>query len=373
MLASATTVERILDSPEVASLIRNIEGARWTGRKGYAVRALVGACLVKALYAIPTWSKTASLIAEHEALREALCGSPSVYALYRFKDKLMNERETQLYECINCVLASLKEQHPGFGTNIAIDASDIPAYANGQRFVSKNGPERKRFSDPDASWGHRSAVSTRKGGGFYGYRLHMAVDTGTELPVGWFVATAKLNETPAVPRLIYEMEQHEIKPSTAAMDLAYDNDTIYNAFDEIGCVPVVPLKEVGFVKKGKHLSEKFCKHGWLTFAGADYKNKRTKWRCPTGECKIKNTWIKGSRYHPLIPHETARWKKLRCGRASVEREFGRLKHQYGLTPLRVRGIERVRLHADLTILGVLAAALDSARQKAKAPPLPLAA
>jgi hypothetical protein len=44
-------------------------------------------------------------------------------------------------------------QLPEYGRNIAIDGSDMPAYANGQRFVSKNGPERERFSDPDASWG----------------------------------------------------------------------------------------------------------------------------------------------------------------------------------------------------------------------------
>jgi hypothetical protein len=45
----------------------------------------------------------------------------------------------------------------------------------------------------------------------------------------------------------------------------------------------------------------------------------------------------------------------------VEREFGRLKHHYGLAILRVRGIERVRLHADLTILGRLALELARAR------------
>jgi hypothetical protein len=54
------------------------------------------------------------------------------------------------------------------GRDLAIDASDLPAFANGQGYVSKGGRERERFSDPDASWGHRSAVSTRKGGGFYG-------------------------------------------------------------------------------------------------------------------------------------------------------------------------------------------------------------
>jgi hypothetical protein len=33
---------------------------------------------------------------------------------------------------------------------------------------------------------------------------------------------------------------------------------------------------------------------------------------------------------------------------------GRLKHEWALAPLRVRGIERVKLHADLTILAKLA-------------------
>ena len=47
--------------------------------------------------------------------------------------------------------AALREHHPGKGANVAIDGSDLPAYANGQRFLSKNGPERERYSDPDAS------------------------------------------------------------------------------------------------------------------------------------------------------------------------------------------------------------------------------
>jgi hypothetical protein len=41
-------------------------------------------------------------------------------------------------------------------------------------------------------------------------------------------------------------------------------------------------------------------------------------------------------------------------------EFGRLKHEWALLPLRVRGIERVRLHADLTILAKLSCVLARA-------------
>ena len=59
--------------------------------------------------------------------------------------------------------------------------------------------------------------------------------------------------------------------------------------------------------------------------------------------------------------QTKRWEDLYRRRASVEREFGRLKHDYALTPLRVRGLDRVQLHTDLTILAALSAALARAR------------
>ena len=54
---------------------------------------------------------------------------------------------------------------------------------------------------------------------------------------------------------------------------------------------------------------------------------------------------------------TDRWKSLYHQRGGVEREFGRLKHEWGMLPLRVRRLPRVRLHVDLTILAQLASAL----------------
>jgi len=70
--------------------------------------------------------------------------------------------------------------------------------------------------------------------------------------------------------------------------------------------------------------------------------------------------------NPRIPRCTQRFRDLYLGRAAVEREFGRLKHDYGLSPLRVRGLERVALHADLTMLARLAQALSRARAVARA-------
>src|SRR3954447_13202838 len=114
-----------------------------------------------------------------------------------------------LAACIHRVTASLRAQVPELGRNIAIDGSDIPAFANGQRFVSKHGPERDHFSDPDASWGHRSAVSTRKGGGFYGYKVHAAVCAITGLPLTWTVETASAAETNFALSLIDAMQSRD--------------------------------------------------------------------------------------------------------------------------------------------------------------------
>ena len=103
------------------------------------------------------------------------------------------------------------------------------------------------------------------------------------------------------------------------MDEGYDNNRVMDEARERGCVPIVALR------KGRPIP--------LT----------------------------------TIPYGSPEWKRLYRGRSAVEREFGRLKNEYALTPLRTRGIERVRIHASLVMLARLGQAL--ARLRA----LPLAA
>jgi hypothetical protein len=57
---------------------------------------------------------------------------------------------------------------------------------------------------------------------------------------------------------------------------------------------------------------------------------------------------------------SARARPWRCAPPSLEREFGRIKNEWGGLPLRVRRLPRVRLHVDLTILAQLADAVTRA-------------
>ncbi|MGN6867991.1 MAG: transposase [Solirubrobacteraceae bacterium] len=362
--AAVDQLQQILDSPEVARLVKTLEYVRWTGRPGYPVRAMVGMCLVKSLYALPTWSRTVRLAAEHPGIQAILGCTPSQWACYRFARQLRERDDWALTQCLQDVLAGLRERFPTLGRDIAIDGSDLPAYANGH--MPEEGEVHKP-SDPTASWGHRSAVSTRAKGGFYGYKLHAAVDIGTDLPLAWTVATAKDFEAHHAIPLIDRLKAQGFTPQVAVMDKGYDGGPVHAWCMNRGVAPIIPLKETGPVKRGAG-EPPHCAHGEWTFAGADYKRQATKWRCPTGECQPGSMWRKASRLHPLIPRETKRYTDLYRKRGAVERQFGRLKHEWALLPLRVRGIGQVQLHADLTILACLASRLAAERTA-----LPLAA
>ena len=100
---------------------------------------------------------------------------------------------------------------------------------------------------------------------------------------------------------------------TVAMDRGYDNNRVNDECHARGVAAVIPLR------KGRIQPETPIKRG------------------------------------------TPQWSDLYRRRTSVEGEFGRLKHEYGLAFLRVRGIERVRLHAELIMLARLATALRRVR------------
>ena len=145
-----------------------------------------------------------------------------------------------------------------------------------------------------------------------------------------------------------------------ALDKGYDPNPVYDACASAGAVPIIPLSETTAVKRGEHRAPT-CEHGVWTFAGADFKRGRAKWRCPTGECKPGSVWRQGV---PSASADPAREQAVRRPLPRTRRRRARvrpLKNEAGLAPLRVRGLDKVALHADLCILATLASALARAR------------
>jgi hypothetical protein len=238
------------------------------------------------------------------------------------------------------------------------------------RTVSGSYPRTARSGSATAILTPRGATAplsrrAKAAGWFYGYKVHAAVCAVTGLPVAWTVETAKDAETTFALGLIDAARERGFKVRNAIADKGYDNSPFHDGCMDRGIFPITPLRQTPAVVRGDH-KPRCCEHGEWTFAGADFKRKATKWRCPTGECKPASRWVKADRLHPLIPRETERSRKLYRSRGAVEREFGRLKHEWSLLPLRVRGLERVKLHVDLTILAKLACRLAYERAVALA-------
>jgi Transposase domain (DUF772) len=111
----AAHVGALLDSPEIAGLIADLQQTRWTGRPGYPLRAMVGLALVKSVYALPTWTRAVNLVRDYAALRDALGAAPSDDAAYRFTKKL-REHNATLTCRIEQVLTALHAAKPEMGS-----------------------------------------------------------------------------------------------------------------------------------------------------------------------------------------------------------------------------------------------------------------
>lgn len=296
----AGSVKAALGRQEVKSLARSLQAQ--TGRPGYGPRALIGVCIVKHLYCLTTWTRTTALIEEHNKLCDAIGTAPSKHAVYRFTKKLSTSLSL-LNACLKKMLLSLKDRFPDMGRSVAIDSTDIPAYANGQRLKYSGGEERVFWSDPDAAWGHRSAVSTRGAGGFYGYKLHLAVCAETSIPLAWVTKPANCSDMSCVGFLLDTMIDN---PVSAIMDKGYDFRETHEVCLDNGTHPIIAQKS----RSGTEDYKRFY-------------------------CRKK-------------------FRDIYRNRSTVESEFGRLKCHYALSELKSRGLSRVSIHVDLSILSRIA-------------------
>ena len=186
----------------------------------------------------------------------------------------------------------------------------------------------------------------------------------TDLPIAWTVRTARTHESSVVSDLLTTIKTRGFVPETAALDKGYDVKPVYDACEQSSWVAAdhpAPSRPLPSSSGAQHLSPDV--RAWhLDVRRSRLPAQADEMALPYRRMLAQEPLAEGqSRLHPLVPRETPRWRSLYRARAAVEREFGRLKHDYGLAPLRARGIERVALHADLVMLARLSQALARAR------------
>jgi len=373
----------VLQALPAEPLLHVLEAQHTQGRGGYAPRVL-WACLVAGIvYHIPTIAELRRHLEANPHLR-LVCGlgsaqAPSAATFTRFLQRLVRAHE-YVDQLFTTLVQALAVYLPDLGQSVAVDSTDLHAWARG----------RSSAADPDASWSAKGSKGPHKDKGakywWFGYKLHLAVDTRHELPLAFTVTTAKAADTKELLPLLGQQRVRlpQAHPQVVLADAGYDSAANCQGIVARGAVPVIPLNLGGEQAppgvtnaQGTPLGPK---GEALVYWGRD--GGVTKWRCPAALGKQacdRYTGAKGTRCslspyglvlklplaqdwrrHTPLPRETKKWRRLYRRRTAVERVIGRLKGHLLLDALRVRGLPKVRVRLTLSLVVMLAAALSMA-------------
>ena len=221
-----------------------------------------------------------------------LCGMdrvPSEVAFSRFKNHRLAPHQEEIDQIIATVVedcaaktedlresGAIPADAPALCEILAVDATDIPAYAN---------PRRETPADPDAAWGYRTPKnkSPRSGSGkddrFFGYDADVIIDAHYGLPLYVNVRPANLNEGPRLKAdLDAALELHPwLKPRYLTADKAYHAGYNFRHLVDLGIIPVIAIPKPPKDKKtGKRLYEGlYSRRACPSASGA---RKWTSWR-----------------------------------------------------------------------------------------------
>lgn len=300
--------------------------------------------------------------------------APSIATLSRVFTELTNKGlAKRLFEDL---VTRCKQEGIIDGSHVAMDSAAIHAY-------EKKQPKRKSELTGNANWGAKFDSFGNKVK-WFGYKLHLAVDTASELPLALSVTPAHVNDGDLAPALM-EQVAADAKVKFFVFDAGYDQLKNYEAARKLKAQAIIPMnlrneKEppAGITSNGTPC----CSMGFaMTYRGVD--GDHLKFRCPhaTGkvDCPLGMAACSSSNYGMVLkvdtksdlrryssPHRnTKRWQELYKERTSVERCNSRMKTYLTADAMHVWGIEKVITHQYLNAIVLLASALAMAQKYRK--------
>jgi len=182
--------------------MRLLESHRGKGRNDYPIRAVWNSILAGVVF---QHNSIESL--RRELLRNGqlgwLCGFdlakaagavPPAHVYTRFLQLLLRHIG-QIEHIFDDLAEQLREELPGFGTNLAMDGKAINSHARPRKGLREMSADGRR--DTDADFGKKTYTGVREDDTtwqnvvkWFGYKLHLIVDADYELPVAFEVTKA---------------------------------------------------------------------------------------------------------------------------------------------------------------------------------------
>ena len=397
------------------SFVQFLEARRGRGRDDYPVRATWNALIAGIVY---RHASAASLLGELRRNRELLqfCGfdplrgsdgAPSADAFGRFL-KLVVRYFDRIQQMIDTVIEELAKHLPGLGRRLAVDSKAISSFGSPVRSESKRQkPDGRR--DLDANRGVKTYRGVNKDGQvwekvvkWFGYKLHLLVDSEYEMPLSFKVTKASVSDVtellPLVEDLAVRHPEVAERAEELSADKAYDSRKVHESLYEVHGIkavidirrswknektrPLVSDRVDSFVYDEKGQVYCVCPRSGdmreMAFEGFEKDRGTLKYRCPAAaygcecagrkECEALaqvGTWGRtvrvsldlDRRVFTPIARSTHKWKRAYNRRTAVERVNSRIDRVLGFELHFIRGKSKMEAQVGLALLVLLTMAL----------------
>ena len=306
------------------------------------------------------------------------------------------------------VIARLSEHLPDLGCRLAMDSKAIASYGQPVRDEKKKG-KRDGRRDLDADHGRKTYRGVREDGSawekivkWYGYKLHLLVDSRYELPLAFRVTKASVADvTEAIPLVKAHAKRNPEVAKRAdrlSGDKGYDSGELNEELHEKhGIKPVIDTRRMWKTEKTRPVvkdrvdsfvhDERGCvscvcpKSGEMremAFVGFEKERGTLKYRCPAAaygfECvgrkqceqdvhvgefgrTLRIPLDLDRRIFTPIARNTPKWENSYAERTAVERVNSRIDRVLGFELHFIRGQKKMEARVGLALLVLLAMAL----------------
>ena len=360
-----------------AALLARLQDYRPTGRPGYPLKILWRAYVASFILNLPHTNALIRRLEDEPDFRY-LCGFfgplPHRTTFNRFIQRLSHHVDL-VEACFADFTHQLRTLIPDLGAEVAIDSTTVRTHSN---------PNRKRVSDPEASWTAKNSARAKVGGKewHHAYKVHMVADANHGVPLAHIVTTAKRNDSPELPAVIARTEALYpwFQPAAVMADRGYDSmanhkylhqkgilpiihirrkanaalyDGIYTEQGVPTCLGQVPMEYVRSDPEQGHLYR--CKgcHMAGTMRGGVIHCDTEVWEDPARNIRLFGILRRGSQ----------EWKDLYSKRQAIERVFKSMKESRRLERHCIRGLRQVTLHAIMSALAFQATVLFRLRAR----------
>lgn len=390
-------------------LMEILEEERSHGRDDYPVRALWNSVLAGVVFQHISVESLRRELSRNGQLR-FMCGLygtkmkavPPEWVYTRFFKKLFKHEE-EIEKIFIKLVDELYKILPGFGKDLSIDSKAIPSLSKREN-KEKEADGRR---DKDANWGRKEYRGTHKDGTawekivkWFGYKVHLIVDSNYELPVAYSVTKASEPDINEAHEMIedLEKERQEIleKCETMEADRGYDDTKlIKKVWDKYGIKPVIDIRNMWKDKEETRLLEDYTNVVFnykgnvycycletnekreMCVGGFEEDRASLKKLCPAKqyglECKCMGTCpvkqgirIKldvDRRIFTPIDRASYKWERNYDKRTSVERVNSRLDESFGFEKHYIRGKKKMEVKCGIALCVMLTMAVGRVKQK----------